>query len=495
MLKLSDTFMQRATEHGRHVWCRVEVGGRQFCDDSIVELEFDDVVHPDWFTFGTACANRLHFTVRFADELQTGSEVRAFISFDGEEWCPLGIFYITRRYVRGSYVSITAYDRMYLLDEVYSYSGALPTTCTEILADIAARCGIALGDVGYAHTVDTLPTEETTVRDMIGYIAAMNGCCAKFDRYGTLVFKDHSVAELTLTDSCCYGFSRNMTRSVVTCIKAQTESEQLQAGDGAEISTIELYDPLMTVTRLEQLLSMMKPYTFYGAELEMQGLPFLEAGDSVYFLDGAMMYPLVISEIEYRYDGGLTATLYSKNKTDTDIVPVDDLENIIADLKEQLHVFALKQCNPSQIQLGEEAVVLADFSFTAAKNSFMQLDVNLTLREYTASGAQFALYVNGEMQPRKPLQVLSEGDTCILHLHELVQPLPEGACNIQVTGRAHNGDAYIFAGELSADVVVHGGLPNSGDVLRASLRDELPCQQVAVQRIVLADISGDVQLT
>ncbi len=477
MLDISEGFINKALEHGRHVFCRIECDGVVFYDDTITDFTFDDVVHPDWFTYGTACANRVHFTVRYSGVLSPDSEVKPYISFDGEEWCPLGIFYITRRYVRGQYVSVTAYDRMYQLEQLYSYEGELPTDSHTILDDICARFGISKADVGYHHTVHTLPTEDTTVRDMLGYIAGIDGACAKFDRSGDLCFKDHRMITFSLTDSSCFEFSRNMTQSVVTCLKAQTEGELLTAGSGAEISTVEMYNPLMTQTRLEQLHSMAKPFSFYGAELEMQGLPFLEAGDCLYFLDGLFTYPLVISEIEYHYNGGLSATLYSKNKTESDIIGLDDLESILDKLQADINVFCMKQHNTAMLTLTEEPSVIADFSFIAAGGGFAQLDISFNLHNYTSSGVEFGLFVNGEGMARVPQQYLSQGDCLLLHLHELVKDIPEGNCHIYATARAKDGEAYIFAGELAADIVVHGGHVPAGGILRASFYDKLepPC--------------------
>ena len=124
MVEVSQKFKDLSRENGRHVYCRIEVGGEVFLDDRLLEFTFDDVTHPDWFTLGTTCANRFHFSARFSGELEVGAEVRPYISFDNEEWCPLGIFYISRRYVRGNTISITSYYKMYSLDIEYRYDGA-----------------------------------------------------------------------------------------------------------------------------------------------------------------------------------------------------------------------------------------------------------------------------------------------------------------------------------------------------------------------------------
>lgn len=61
MVEVSEKFRQLAQDNGRRVWCRIVADGVEFQDDALIEMSFDDVVHPDWFTIGTTCANRLHF--------------------------------------------------------------------------------------------------------------------------------------------------------------------------------------------------------------------------------------------------------------------------------------------------------------------------------------------------------------------------------------------------------------------------------------------------
>ena len=81
MVEVSEKFRQLAQDNGRRVWCRIVADGVEFQDDALIEMSFDDVVHPDWFTIGTTCANRLHFSARYSGELSSRAEVTAFISF------------------------------------------------------------------------------------------------------------------------------------------------------------------------------------------------------------------------------------------------------------------------------------------------------------------------------------------------------------------------------------------------------------------------------
>lgn len=477
MVEVSEKFRALALDNGRHVYCRIEAGDEVFYDDRLMEFTFDDVTHPDWFTVGTACSNRFHFKVRYNGELAVGAEIRPYISFDNEEWCPLGVFSIFRRYVRGNTLSVTAYDRMYSLDMEYSYSGTLPTSSEELLRGICEDNGLELyGEVGSCEITE-IP-QLCTVRDMIGWIAALDRACAKIDRYGRLVFRsaDFNATSEHISDKNCMDIRRNLTRSVVTCLKCETEEELLISGDGAEISTLELYDPLMTQERLDQMYSLLKPFGFYGADVEMQGLPYLESGEGIYLLDGAMAYPIIISEIEFFYDGGLTAVLYSRNKTNVEaVVYEDDLEETLKQLKRMLSVASMKLVNEEQIAIGTEPVTAAEFAFKAYGGGFAQLDLSISLTQSTADFIAFRIYVNGIEADRSINHVPEAVSRTMVHIYHLEQELPEGDNIITVTMQTGSGEAYILPKAMLAGLVVHGSGDNPDGVRdRLSLIESVP---------------------
>ena len=456
MVEVSERFRALAQDNGRHVYCRIEAGAQVFLDDRITGFELDDVAHPDWFTLGTTCSNRFYFTIR-GGGLEVNDIVRPFISFDGEEWCPLGVFYVARRYVRGANASIVCYDRFYSLDRAYACGITLPCGADELLRDICGQFGISCGDFGGEYEVSALP-ESTTARDMIGYIAALNRACARFDRQGALTLKSCDMTDFTLSDKNCFDIARNMSRSVITCVKANTGSDVLTAGSGAEISTLELYDPLMTQQRVNTLLSLLRPFVFYGAEIEMQGLPFIEAGDTIRLSERGEVFPIVVSEVEYRYDGGLSATLYSKNRSYTDaVVHEDDLANALEELKNRLSAMYLKYSNAAQIAVGETPADCAVFEFSAAGETFAQVDVNFTVSNSTADDLIIDVFVNGGRIPRRAVHHFSaNGDKPLLHFYYLADGLQKGLNTIRVQLSTKTGSAYILPEQLMATVVAHG---------------------------------------
>ena len=487
MITVSEKFMKLAQANGRNVWCRITVGGEEFLDDRITDMTFDDVIHPDWFTVGTTCSNRLHFTARYSGELYSGAEVRAYISFDGEEWCPLGVIYISRRYVRGKYISVTAYDRMYSLDVSYGWKGELPATSDVILKDICSEVGIECADAGQPIKVEKLP-DNCTAQDLIGYIAGINRACAKIDRTGKLTLRYHNTIDFELLDKNCWEVQRNMGNSVVTCVKAHTGDEDFTAGGGADISTLEMYNPLMTQKLTEAMYVMYKPFSFYGAEIHMQGMPFLESGDVLYFLDGSLLYRIVVSEIEYSYDGGLSAVLYSKNKVYEE--ESSDLEKLLEELLHKKNAVYYKRENADQLALKTQEQIIADFEFESEENMFAQLDVNFTVKNSTADQLLIGVNVNGTDITRKIVQTLSGTDFELLHVYHLAEKLPAGKNRIYVTAQTRSGDAYIPADGMLATLVGHGIYGNMGSSRdKITLYERLSPLSMIHPRIGLSEIT------
>ncbi len=464
MVEISERFKELSLQNGRKVYCRITAGKEVFLDDRLLEFSFDDVAHPDWFTVGTACANRFHFVAKFSGVLSVNDEVRPYISFDGEEWCPLGVFYISRRYVRDGIINITAYDRLYSLDMEYTYTGTLPTDSAGLLSGICSSYGVEADNFGGHFEIPTIP-EGCTVRDMIGYIAALNTACAKIDRYGKLCLKKCGEPVLQLSSKNCMDIQRNIEPSVVKAVKAETENEVLTAGEGEELTTVELYDPLMTEESIQILYSQLKGFSFYGMEAQMQGIPFIEAGETAVMNDNGELYDIVISEVEYYYNGGLTAKLYSRNKTYVDaVVREDDLEQALTQLKDSLAAFSMKYVNGSRITLRTSPQIITDFEFEAVKGAFAQLDINMVLSDSTAEYVGFSVYVNGAESGRKLLHSVGGGYS-MAGVYHLEQDLPKGKNRIYVTAFTNEGEVRIEPSALLAGLVVHGAVATkTGDV-------------------------------
>lgn len=316
-MAVSSKFRELAAANGRHVRCRIRLGDRLYDDGAIVKFDLTDVTHPDWFTIGTTCSNVFSFKIVNDIEPPLHTTVRPYISFDGEEWAQLGVFYVARRLFRGKYATYVCYDKMNDLNVEITEKLTVSQTSSSraLLKAVCEQAGIEFkGEIGDHKTF--LPPPDTTIKQIIGYIAALNCACAKFDKDGYLVFRKYSqMPTARLSAKNCFKVNLNITRAAVTGLRADTGTETLLYGDRDRMATLELRNPFMTQSILQAIGRRLSGLYFYGGEIDMQGLPFLDSGELILFEDAdGSLTPIVMSEIAYHYDGALTAKLFSKNK-------------------------------------------------------------------------------------------------------------------------------------------------------------------------------------
>ncbi|MBD5128701.1 MAG: hypothetical protein HDT43_02065 [Ruminococcaceae bacterium] len=444
MTKVSDNFRALAEANGRYVCCKIIAGGETFLDDRIIDFDFDDVIHPDRFTIGTACPNKFCFSAVYGGQLEVRDEVRPYVSFDGIEWCPLGVFYVARRYVRGGYASIICYDKMYYLDTEYTPTLRIPTTTDAILHDACAQAGISCSENGGSIEIRRLP-RGFTIRDIISFISSMNCASAKFDRNGALVFKKTQQTAVYLREKNCISISRNMTTSFIAGVIIDADGTAIESGSSAAESAAEMYNPMMTQEIADMLARQLSTFRFYGALIKMQGLPYLEAGDNITLeeKDGGT-YPITISEIEYHYDGGLTATLHSRNTSPEK----SELQAALEELSFSTDIVRMQQSNSYALTITTVARTLAEYEFTTDKRGkSAMIDVNYTLLANEGTELKILVYINDVQQERTAAYTPVGGRLGLEHFHYLADKLPKGNNRVTVKIQATTGAAQIAAGQ------------------------------------------------
>lgn len=450
-MTVTDNFKSLATANGRYVYCRITAGGKTFLDDKIIEFDFDDVVHPDRFTIGTACANRFGFSVAYNGELEVHDEVRPFISFDNKEWCPLGVFYVAKRYVRGGYASIICYDKMNDLDVEYDPTLRVPTTAAALLKDVCTQAGLVCTETGAELTVKRIP-DGCTMREMIGIIASLSCSNAKIDREGRLVFKHAAQSKnIRISEKNCFSIRRNMSTSFIAGLIANGDGATVESGSSSVESAVEMYNPLMTRELADELAETLAAYKFYGAELEMQGLPYLEAGDNILLEEGGVTYPITLSEISCHYGGGLTAKVRSRT-TDPE---KSELQTALEKLNFSTEIPHFQKVNNFTLAITSIAKTAAEFEFTTDKrNAAAILDLNYTMLANEGTEVRITTYVNDVATDREVVYKPVGGRLCLEHYRFMAENLPKGSNRITVRIQATTGTAQIAAKQAYSTLLI-----------------------------------------
>lgn len=207
MISVSSSFKTNATKPVRNINAKISIGSVDYGIEDIVSLDISRSTSDGGISVGGTSAARLTATIR-ADLLPTmdAYKVTVFIGFT--ELTQIGIFYITDLSQEKGYVNIEAYDRFYFLDKPCSFNGSaddtvdtlsFPATHQDLLSYIGKINDFTISaksnDFAKIKTKPVFNSEATnptnkyyTYREIIGFIAACNGCNAQFDANDKLIF-------------------------------------------------------------------------------------------------------------------------------------------------------------------------------------------------------------------------------------------------------------------------------------------------------------------
>ena len=455
MVAVSDNFKSLALAAGREVSCRIEAGDMTFDDSEILSFRFQDVANAEELAFGETAANRFHFELVTDRFIPLSAVIRPYVSFGGGEECPLGVFYIARRYRRRNRYSITCYDRMYRLDSRYETELSYPASTTEILSEICQKYEIEADVDLSAYTAVEPPAAGTTVREVIGYIAGLEGASAKFDRDGRLIFKTLEDCGLRLTRDNYKSLSLTQDACEIRQITMNTDTESYSEGEGTRLTAYIQYNPFADRRAVTVLYNRMKDFSYHGMEIEMQGLPFLEAGDCIEVQNDADngVFMGIISEIDYEYDGGLWATLYSKSKN-----PIDDYdspqtaEEELAAAQEDMSVVYYPYQSTEEVTAGTTPAFLFEIETEARKTTSALFFAQLQLTSNADCTLTLTVYCNDSPLLPSYRITLREGELHPVCLHRFLQRIAAGYTSVKLYASTDSGTVTFPQGGIAATV-------------------------------------------
>ena len=248
-----------------------------------------------------------------------------FIGFT--ELTQIGIFYITDLSQEKGYVNIEAYDRFYFLDKPCSFNGSadgkieslsFPATHQEMLKYISKINGFSLSVTCEAfakvktkpiyNSEATNPTNKYyTYREIIGFIAACNGCNAQFDANDKLIFTRPSNSVETIEEGACEslsvaqdsGFTVKGIRFTIGTDTAFYIDANGTTYDETLPGVLEAVNPLATVEIMEYVWNKLGGYHYYAADISRRGRGWLLPDDVISIQSNGATKKATITAITY----------------------------------------------------------------------------------------------------------------------------------------------------------------------------------------------------
>jgi hypothetical protein len=367
MYPINEIFEDYLKKRGRTWDVFVEVNDVIYGKDKIVDLTIENSLTPGSdFTIGAAVSSKMTVTLKILEDLPIGAKVVPYVTMSTEdmtwieanfawdhanfEWIggtlegmPLGEFYIdTRGKVNDNYTFVCL-DRLVLANSAYISQLDYPVTMVDVWNEICISIEVenATNVTLKPYTLNAAPTG-FTMREVLGYIAAVNCGSVYIGKDGKLVLRKFSAADNPVFDLDTEDYFRlkeiNPTRTFTRIEVTYDVEDKLtyQAGSGDENSTISIINPLATQTIVNEMLTDLNGFSFLPLEIDARGFPQLELGDRLTVArqesnswlntttawqdteltwEGKTYHQTILTSLKYSFKGGLSTSIKSASKS------------------------------------------------------------------------------------------------------------------------------------------------------------------------------------
>lgn len=328
-MKILDTAMTEIVKgNSARYYSKYVVEGKEHTE-TLNNFKFQNMINPNnEITIGNTCSSSVTFSIYMPAISLENKEITIFEGVKvGKEikYIKLGKFTVTKQTSDGEYTSYEAYDRMYKADMPYFSDMAFPSTDKAILNEICGKLGISLAtNIATAHTINDKP-QGYTYREIIGYMAMLQGCNAVINADGNLELRWYKDSDYVLDGHKYYQQGVTFTTSKdfiiqkLTCNNTKsgsTEQSEITSGDGA--TGLSFANPFMTQAILDEVYKKIGGFTFRPLTVKFIGDWRLEVGDIITVNKGGVDYKVPIMQITHECDGGLMDTVTSIGQSDTE---------------------------------------------------------------------------------------------------------------------------------------------------------------------------------
>lgn len=328
MKNLSTAMTEIVKGNSARYYSKYVVDGKEHTE-TLNNFKFQNMINPNnEITIGNTCSSSVTFSIYMPTVSLENKEITIFEGVKvGTEikYIQLGIFTVTKQTSDGEYTSYEAYDRMYKADMPYFSDMAFPNTDKAILNEICGKLGISLAtNIVTTHTINDKP-QGYTMREIIGYMAMLQGCNAVINADGNLELRWYKDSGYVLDghkyyqQGVTFTTSKDFVIQKLTCNNTKsgsTEQSEITSGDGA--TGLSFANPFMTQTILDEVYKKIGGFTFRPLTVKFVGDYRLEVGDIITVNKGGVDYKVPIMQITHECDGGLISTATSIGQSDTE---------------------------------------------------------------------------------------------------------------------------------------------------------------------------------
>lgn len=304
------------------------VDGKEY-NQTLNEFKYSNIINPNnSISIGNTCSSSVTFSIYNPEITLENKDITIFEGVKGNsgiEYVQIGIFTVTKEESNGEYTKYTAYDKMYKAEKGYFSELTYPGTDKAILEEICTKLGIQLAtSITSTHTITDKP-QGYTMREMIGYMAMLQGGNAAINSDGNLEIKWYKDSGYVLDghqyyqQGVTFTTSKDFTIRKLTCNNTKSgdkETSTITSGSGT--TGLSFANPFMTQANLNEIYKKIGGFQFRPLTVKFVGDYRLEVGDIITVNKGGVDYKVPIMQITHECDGGLMDTVTSIGQSDTE---------------------------------------------------------------------------------------------------------------------------------------------------------------------------------
>lgn len=325
MINMSDTFKSKIYSSERYLEANVLINNVDYRTDIIKDFNYNSSIASNSFTIGSTNASTFEITLNeLVETIEENQEVKPYIGIIGAESIPLGVFYIKeiKRDRNAKTTKIKCQDKMMYLNELYKTDLAFPAKIRDVIQDISEKVKMEFVPTHISYNKEVTKPENVSYREMLSYLAQIEGCFVVFDRYGKLEFRKFNRTQEKITKNNYFlsGLVVNDVKYKLNGITADLKNKEktILASGSAVGNQINLVNPLMKQDYLDEVYTYLKQFIFKPYTVNWQGNPALEVGDfiQVEVADGNYI-GVPILDLQLNFSGGLNCKMSADVKTST----------------------------------------------------------------------------------------------------------------------------------------------------------------------------------
>lgn len=400
---VSEAFVQKITSSSRTFRAKLVFNNHEI-SDGIYKIKTKGGSCPDTnLKVGSAMAATADIEIEETNYPFKNKEFELHIGLmlddDSIEYVPYGKYTVRSSNTKDKKTSLSVADRMYLADKTYKTNLTFPTTAEQVVAEIGATLGVPYDITGLEDIIIPFaPSTRATMREALGKVAALAGCNAMFDRFGTLVFKWYEESGY-VTD---YDYIENpeideedFTINYLMCQITDTVTETY--GNEKAIQGMSISNEFAMTETLLKVWDKIKNFSYRPVSVKMLlGDIRLDPWDIFTInMDGPKVSTIAMN-IDFEFDGGLLCAV-SATAPNTDsgyLTPAQIAAQKQAE-KEKNSTLVLTAANDKECNVSTAETMLLGLQFTTQQESLPFINATVQLDE-TASGViTVLLKING----------------------------------------------------------------------------------------------------